>query len=307
MMSIWISRAKGKVVDLGARALVSLYERCKNSTAFRNHIFRYLRDDLVLARADGNQYLVKSKDPGIGRHLYVRQRSEELALLEIVFDSLTGDRPLSLIDIGANYGSMAISALRLGMVESAIGFEPDPLLANLAAVNATLNGLEARYEIRQLALGAVGARMELELSELNSGDNRIRMTDKPGLFSEQNRCVIEVEQSTLDEQIDSEALSSSFVVCDVQGYEGHVLSGARRMRELAIPCVLEFWPYGLSRVNGLDLLKESILDSSYKYLKVLERGDTFVEISASLLDDLCSEYRPSAKHDGGYANLLLIG
>lgn len=307
MVPMSISRAKAKIVDFGARALVSLNERGKKSRAFRHHLFGHLRDELILARADGNQYLVKSQDPGIGRHLYVGQRSEELALLEIVFESLTGERPLSLIDIGANYGSMAISALRAGFVESAIGFEPDPLLADLAAVNATLNGLGTRYEIRQLALGAVGARMELELSESNSGDNRIRMTDKPGLFSEQNRRVIEVEQSTLDEQIDHKVLSSSLVVCDVQGYEGHVLSGAKRMRELAIPCVLEFWPYGLTRVNGLQLFKEAILESSYKRLKVLEKDDSFVEISASLLDELCSEYCPSAKHDGGYANLLLIG
>jgi hypothetical protein len=46
---------------------------------------------------------------------------------------------------------------------------------------------------------------------------------------------------------------------DTQGHEGHILAGARLLIESAIPVVVEYWPYGLRRSNGLHLLEQAIV------------------------------------------------
>lgn len=39
---------------------------------------------------------------------------------------------------------------------------------------------------------------------------------------------------------------------DVQGHEGHLLSGASRLLASTVPIVCEYWPYGLERAGGLE-------------------------------------------------------
>lgn len=293
---------KGHLVDFFVRNAYVVWIRLTQSRVFRKHLHSHLRDAVLPVTADGNVYLVKHTDGGIGRSLYVEQASEELPLLRVVFGQLGSLKPSCLIDIGANYGTASISALRSGLVQKSIGFEPDPLLAHLAVCNAILNDLENSFEIRQLALGADCGKIHLELSDLNSGDNRVRITNEPGIFGEEIRKTIQVVQSTLEDEIDEETMQQSIVFCDVQGYEGHVLEGARTLLDMAVPCVLEFWPYGLARVDGYGRLRTALCSSNYRRVKVLEDAGGFEKLSGAFLDDLSQRLG----HGSGYVNLLLL-
>ena len=92
--------------------------------------------------------------------------------------------------------------------------------------------------------------MELELSEYNSGDNRIRRGASGGAWREDRREVVRVPVRTLDEVLDELRLDPRDVRLawvDIQGHEGYFLRGARSALAAGIPVVSEFWPYGILR------------------------------------------------------------
>jgi hypothetical protein len=81
------------------------------------------------------------------------------------------------------------------------------------------------------------------------------------MYGEKNRASANVAMTTLDQmELDYHLKfdASTLLWIDTQGYEGQVLEGAQRIldrppRERPM-IVLEFWPYGLDRVDGFSRL-----------------------------------------------------
>lgn len=217
------------------------------------------RRDVTLDTFNG-RLTVDSKDWLIGKYLYVKRRHEtgemESAIELLEAEGYLPDlrSPKSVLNVGANIGMTAIGLVKNGYFKQAIAFEPTPNSYRLLVRNINENGLRDRIQHFPIALSSRDGEMELELSRDNSGDNRIRLTQKPGFYSEEKRPTIKVPVRTLDGLVaENAALRDEpvgLVWVDIQGHEGQFFRGALQYLRRGIPVVSEFWPYGIDR-SGL--------------------------------------------------------
>src|SRR5207248_5481519 len=119
--------------------------------------------------------------------------------------------------------------------------------------------------------------VEMEMSPHNAADNRVRVgTARPGDLGEDQWTTTRVAARTVDSIMDEHGVTAEevgLVWIDVQGFEGHVLTGATKIVTSAIPVVLEWWPYGLRRSGGLDRLCQVIEDNYRGFVDVREAED----------------------------------
>ena len=71
--------------------------------------------------------------------------------------------------------------------------------------------------------------LDLELSEDNVGDHRIRPGDRPVHDDDDKRHKIQIRSYTLDTLCPVEPAENTLIWMDTQGYEGCVLAGAETL------------------------------------------------------------------------------
>jgi FkbM family methyltransferase len=144
-----------------------------------------------------------------------------------LIDFLRSRSITTLLDIGANEGQFAAGMRVRGYSGRIVSFEPTrTTFAILKAKTAS----DSRWEARQTAIGASDGRAELRItgySEFNSF-----LSPTKALVNLDTRAasehVEEVEVRALDSIFDQFRGERVFVKSDTQGYEAHVLAGARR-------------------------------------------------------------------------------
>lgn len=104
-------------------------------------------------------------------------------------------------------------------------------------------------EVRQIAVFDRSTTVDFELQKYNLGDHRIRLTNSPGSYEEENRRVIRVPTATLDD-LAKEVQLPLAVKIDTQGAEPFVFGGGGRTLANADLIISEWWPYGMNRLNG---------------------------------------------------------
>lgn len=196
-----------------------------------------------------------SRDKLIGKYLYV-QRAYERRYIERAMAVLERDgwlaRGGTLLDVGANIGMICIALVRHGWCARAIAFEPAPSNLRLLDLNIAQNGLTGRILRQPVALSSSDGEMDLELSEYNSGDNRLRSPNgtPAGAWHEDRRATVRVPVCRLDDVLaegPADASDVRLIWLDIQGHEGQFFEGARETIGRGIPVVSEFWPYGILR------------------------------------------------------------
>lgn len=120
----------------------------------------------------------------------------------------------TVIDVGANIGEVSILASqRIGATGHVYAFEPHPRIAKYLRGNLGLNRC-SNVSVREVALGR--------------SRTTVRFTDDA--HDDMNRIVaagpIEVECSTLDDELSGVAAPVALLKVDVEGSELHVLEGA---------------------------------------------------------------------------------
>jgi hypothetical protein len=92
---------------------------------------------------------------------------------------------------------------------------------------------------------------------------------------------------------------------DAQGHEGHILDGAKRIVDLGIPIVTEYWPYGLRRVGALDRLHALI---AQRHSVIVDLREPTVALDANRVAELANRYTASWRGDEvvPYTDLLLL-
>ncbi|MGH9359172.1 MAG: FkbM family methyltransferase [Terriglobia bacterium] len=213
------------------------------------------RRDITVSTANG-LLTVDSKDWLVGKYLYVRREHETAEMHKAVNLLRQGGflgRSELLLNVGANLGMTCIGAIKLGYFKRAVAFEPEPNNYRLLRHNARQNGLQSQIACFQIALSSTEGTMEMELSEDNSGDHRLRSSAKPGFFREEKRRTVAVQVKTLDSVIACDARIQAervdLVWIDIQGHEGHFFQGAQAFFSRTVPVVSEFWPYGMERAG----------------------------------------------------------
>lgn len=152
------------------------------------------------------------------------------------------------IDIGANIGLTTIPVAKNPKVQC-LAFEPDPTNFRHLQLNVAVNCEHRNVDLRQLAVFSHRARLKLELAPENFGDHRIRLSDEPGCYGEENWPTVEVEAAPLDDAVEPTG-GRLAVKIDTQGAEPFVFSGGSRTLLAADLIVAEWAPYQLARLGG---------------------------------------------------------
>lgn len=266
---------------------------------------------------DGIKYHVSTRDRAIGRVLYMG-RVPDGDLLTSYFDIISDEigRPAvkgtTCLEIGANIGTTTLPVLLQHGAERCVVLEPAPDNLSLLRANLAANGVGPdRVRVLPVAASERPGIVEFELSGANSGDHRVRHQDGPGakepeLYGETKRPVISVKAARIDDILAEQAISLNDIGLtwiDTQGHEGHVLAGAHRLLASGAPVIMEYWPYGLRRAGGLDLLHWLIRDSGRR---VVDLRETLNHGSAHSLSRPELESLPTRYPNGQFTDLALL-
>ena len=254
----------------------------------RRLIFSALREPLAIAVHPQESYIVNPTDKVIGGSLYAAgqfdfQKFQTACRLISVHAGLAPDAVLPdtvLIDAGANIGSICIPAVKRGLVSRAIAFELDPDNVRLLKVNALLNGVDDRIDIRNLAVGAASGQVSIQRSAANFGDHRVLMTERAS--------GIAIDMIPLDSIADHLDLRKTILWMDVQGYEAYALQGAGRFMEAGVPLITEFSRAELDSFDCFETFLTVITTSGYRiFYDVNAVHPQAVPLSRAALHDLC--------------------
>lgn len=249
-------------------------------------------------------YVAFSRDQAIARQLYIRGHFEfeKLALAA----GLCEGKIDAIVDVGANIGVTCIPAVRRGLVRRAFAVEPDPENFNLLMANIFLNATQDRISAFNLAAGSQpGQTLELDLSEDNMGDHRIRVSPTAGLYGESGRRSTQVRSEPLDtifSFLGKDELGTTLLWIDTQGYERLVLKGASRFMDANCPLVIEFWPYGLLRTGCFPDLVRIVTDTYRSFCVLNGAAPRANPVTATALEKLFNMIGT----DGAHVDLLFM-
>ena len=237
-----------------------------------------------------------SRDKLIGKYLYVHRAYErryiEHALAVLERDGWLG-RGGTLLDVGANIGMICIALIRHGWFDRAVAFEPAPSNVRLLECNVAQNGLTERIARVPVALSSSDGSMDLELSEYNSGDNRLRVDASAGAWHEDRRDTVRVPVRRLDDLLAErrDASDVRLIWLDIQGHEGRFFEGAQGTLARGIPVVSEFWPYGILRSGTTRASYMNIVTRLFTHVYVLS-GNAIGKQPVSAVDALFDACAP---------------
>ena len=284
-----------------------------NMPFIRRVIFNILKKKSEYVFVENNKkekFILFSYDKVISQEIFT-QSEFDLSKLYQVLEILKRDYEINKIyDIGANIGTICIPAVKRGLVQKAIGIEPEPQNYKLLKMNIILNNLENNIKIYNTALSSENEKtMLMELSTDNSGDHRIR-TDQVGddVYDEKKRKTIDVSSKTFDSMFPTINRKHDLIWIDTQGHEAKILSGANNLITSGAPVVMEFWPYALKRSNSFGDLKKIIV--KFKYFYDLSDSDLKkIKVTSSSIDLLFSGWKEEKKTKENFAlftDLLLL-
>lgn len=216
------------------------------------------------AEVDGVRYLFSTDDRVIGRFLFTTG-DWELPIMAVVCDllrDLRGSPVLAgrvFVDVGANIGTAALTALRRFGAARALALEPNPDCVRYLRLNADANGVGEMIDIVPVAASDQERSVVFETQRANSGGGQI-VTGRPlGLGG----AALTIATRTLDQVIADHGVRPSdvgLIWVDTQAHERFVLQGARAQVEAGTPLLIEFWPLGLRESGELELLIDLLID-----------------------------------------------
>jgi len=191
--------------------------------------------------------LVDIGDHGVGRPLWSGECYEPVETA--FFRSII--RPADVfVDIGANIGYYSTLAAKLvGPGGKVIAIEPGPYNFELLTRNIRRNRF-SNVILQQLALSDFPGKVELNLSRVNFGDNRVGTN--LSVLGEFESDSVEVRAERLDDLLTRLNVTRvENIKMDVQGYEAQVQEGMLKTLSRYVSTVAtEFWPAGLISAGG---------------------------------------------------------
>ena len=239
---------------------------------------------LLISGDDQATFVHHSRDRGPGRELFIRS-TQDFAKYEAACRLLreNGRPPITtLIDVGANIGTICIPAVKRGLAARAIAVEAVPGIARLLQANVILNDLASVVTVVIAAVSArAGETIVMAVQSANQGDNRVVVPGASALTSEPPPETVEVLSTTLDDLL-TDGAEGVLIWMDIQGHEGIALSGAPKTLAQRPPLVLEFCPELMHRGHSYQGLKSAI--AGYRGFYDLARPAVMRPIAA--LDEL---------------------
>ena len=194
---------------------------------------------------NGMPMWVDTRDRVIATHLLGDEVWEPLETAAFLAYAQEG---MCVFDVGANIGYYTLLAARaVGPSGRVYAFEPEPHNFELLTRNVAENGFTNVRPINAAVSNRAGV-VRLHLDDANFGAHSF----DPGSVRNSSGRSVEAETVQLDDFADeARAFAGVLVKVDVQGAEGLVVEGGRRL--LALPKVtafMEFWPEALARAQA---------------------------------------------------------
>jgi FkbM family methyltransferase len=236
---------------LAETLLIMLYKRRRKfrswvpkEGAYPAKAYRFVERDDVLYKLDISDV--------IGHSLFFF--NHYFAPLE-VFNLLKDDS--TVIDIGANIGTVALRAAKTCQRGHVYAFEPDPAHIKSLRANHQLNQF-SNITIIPKGLGSKpGQALLSKLEQRNAGMNRILPAEQAAQYDSTH-----INVATLDDEMSSISPTRiDLIKIDVEGYEFHVLMGAQktiaRYRPILVIEVIDanLQVHLLSSTDVIDLLQ----------------------------------------------------
>lgn len=135
-------------------------------------------------------------------------------------------------DVGAHIGSFSIRALLDQRVKEVHAFEPDPIQADVLAMNLAFN--DHRHTIHRCALGSHSGTVKLYRGPLAN-------TGLSSLKNPVSAEIVEVPSKTVDELVFKEHLPPpTLMKVDVEDWESHVFEGSQQLLAASPPKAIAF-------------------------------------------------------------------
>jgi FkbM family methyltransferase len=201
-------------------------------------------------------FVIPLRDETIGKYLFVDGYFDLDKLLKV--NKLINLKGRTLIDVGANFGSICIPAVKRNIFADAIAIEPDVKTFEILRRNIYLNNLDTINAI-QAAAGCNTGRLLFGTKHKNTGDGKILNKYNKTEFSQSYL----VRQITLNSLFNDKIAKNALIWIDVQGFESRVLEGATKFTSAKTPLVLEIYPLGLNQYSNFKKLKRSLANYSY--------------------------------------------
>lgn len=167
-----------------------------------------------------------------------------------------------VVDVGANIGNHTI-ALAVGAGAHVVAFEPHDPVAQILAMNASLNGLDGSIVVERAAVGSEpGHARPATVDWSNVGSTRFEMSDTGAR-------VIRLDDYAFENPV-------RLIKIDAEGMDIDVLRGARATIDRDRPVL----SCEVSDPQDLDLLDEFVADIGYTYLSKFNATPTYVLVPA---------------------------
>lgn len=270
----------------------------------RESLFYSLRPfTKFLSGEDGELvFLVPSADDVVARHVFISGNFDRHTLERASSLLPRWHRRTRFIDVGANIGTSAVTALRCERFQRAECFEPRVDLLPILRANLALNEVDSVTEVHGLALSSSPGVLDFEIGQTNFGDNRIRQ----GLLGP--RAAGSTQSSKVPAVTGASALGplepkDDFIWMDVQGHEVEALSGMDFSRGVPYACI-EIDPGLLSPRWDGDTIAVRLHDLGYeKFVRLNPSAPERARLSVSY--ELPQVFRQLQSSDG-WDDLLLI-
>jgi len=201
---------------------------------------------LIVRNIQGMPMALSTTDLGATPILLMLDRREPVAT-ETYREALVcldaqSDRPLTVLDVGANIGYYTLLTTQvLGENAKIVAHEPDPRNVRVLEENIHLHDLGDRVVVEQVAVGDQNGTVELALSSSNPGRNQVPMAGIPEAQQPWFDDRIEVESRKIDTLLADNDIATDtvdVVRIDVEGYEQRVLRGMQDVLEAGGPRLL---------------------------------------------------------------------
>jgi FkbM family methyltransferase len=199
----------------------------------------------------------------------------------------------TLIDVGANIGTVSIPAIKDGLFKNGVAFEPNPKIYNILKINIFLNNLNKEIIPLDFCLSSKSNdNLSFNMSTNNYGDTRFKRNGRNNLFPKD-------KVKKLDSFIKLVNPNKTLIKIDVQGFEPEVLLGSKVFLNFQPPLILEVDPIIINKSNFMIML--GIVKKNYRYFFELN-NQNFNKNSISFLEDLFFRLKKSKK----LSNILVI-
>ena len=224
-----------RLIESILKKLILFFKSTKNQKLTRaalSAIYLTHQKEQFLLKTLKNENFIVHCDELISTNIFVDGSFDFFKFEQVVSIIKKSNHLTTLVDVGANIGSIAIPALTRNYFKEAILVEPEEKNFQVLMANVYLNGLRKKVTVHNIALtDEDNSSLYLELNgEKNYGDYRIfdgLVTSDT--ISEKNISTIRGE--TLNKIAPNLERNNSLIWMDTQGHEGIILKGPKQSIE----------------------------------------------------------------------------